>query len=110
MTTQVQTFSVGDLTHIQQRLILLQDWTIKKGFESIRSNCVADTSLEIPTFVPGPFVIDFPRIILDSSDQSVSFKDVPPTSLMAYLRERYTSNKLATVLMLKSWRSITNKS
>ena len=81
------------------------------------SNCVGDTSLEVPTMVPGTFEHGNRLSEIDtrqpSSSQSTISRDVPSTSRMAYLRERYTSEKLskdATALMLKSWRSNTNKS
>ena len=81
------------------------------------SNCVGDTSLESPTMEPGTSEHGNRLSEIDtrqsSSSQSVSSRDVPSTSRMAYLRERYTSEKLsedATALMLKSWRSKTNKS
>ena len=81
--------------------------------------CGADSSsMEITTMVPDP-TINADRLpsvnnIRPSSDaQSGPIDDVPTTSRMAYLRERYRGQHLseeATDLMLKWWRTKTNKS
>ena len=112
MATQVQTFVVGDSTHTQH------DWTIRKGFVNPISvwyiescytfelNCLkscwwhefGNPNLETQSFCKK----NCPRIILDSGDQSVSFKDIPPISHMAYLRIDILATyfrKDATVLM-----------
>ena len=56
------------------------------------SNCVGDTSLEVPTMVPGTFEHGNRLSEIDtrqpSSSQSTISRDVPSTSRMAYLRER----------------------
>ena len=83
----------------------------------ISSDCIGSTCLESPAMVSSPSGDDNGLSQVDtrqsSSTRSTPVKAAASTSRMAYLRERYTSEHLseeATSLMLKSWRSKTNKS
>ena len=80
--------------------------------------CTHSSSLEITAVVSNP-AIDADRLFpvnnnRQSGDvQSGPICDAPTASRMAYLRERYRSQRLleeAMNLMLKSWRAKTNKS
>ena len=83
----------------------------------ISSDCIGSTCLESPAMVSSPSGDDNGISQIDTrqsgSTRSTPIKAVASTSRMAYLQERYTSEHLseeATSLMLKSWRSKTNKS
>ena len=133
LTTQCQ--AVGSQIHMQTQQMHLQDWSQIQGYANppwcmigrvlslIPGPSTAGTyyssgaSVEDTTMVPTPSAVTH---CTSSSDHSRSDNVVsghsessPPASRVAYLRERYRDQELseeATSLVLKSWRTKTNRS
>lgn len=86
--------------------------------DTASQHCTDSPSVEVTTMVPNSAtdadgLPQVNNIRIPSNAQSGSFNDAPTTSRLAYLRERYRGQRLseeATDLMLKSWRTKTNRS